>query len=131
MADANTRRAGRALGEGPLETRLGEMFGVQPLLMVGRGVEAQSTARRALLGAAQAAGMTDTRLLGLKRRLAMALIFGGKAEEALALMQEVAAHEVSAGATLGFAHGGALTLRAAAQASLGQLHGAAADAVNA
>jgi hypothetical protein len=61
----------------------------------------------------------------------MPQLFDGKADEALALLQEVAAHEVSAGATHGFAHGGTLTLRAAAQASLGQLQSAAADAVNA
>jgi hypothetical protein len=55
MVDANVRRAGRALGSGHLETRLSDMFGIQPLLMVGRSADAVSMGRQALRGAGQVA----------------------------------------------------------------------------
>ena len=126
--EANVARALRLFGEDHSETKLSESFGVVALVMVGHNDDAETMARRAVRNADHTAGVTPATARGLKRRLSLALIFNGKASEALELLQDISAQEEKAGVTQGDKHGRTLLNLAGAYAALGRLDAAAETA---
>ena len=82
-------------------------------------------ARRSLRDSDRIAGVSASITAGMKRRLGLALIFNGKAAEALQLLQDLSAQEAAAGVADGAKHGRTLLDLAGAYSALGRLDAAA------
>ena len=88
--DAATRAA-KELGEDSVNTKLTESLAVRPLIMVGRAAAAEALARRSLASDAGAPRTLSPSQRDAENRLALALLFNNKADEATARLERLAA----------------------------------------
>ena len=88
--DAATRAA-KGLGEDSVNTRLSESLAVRPLIMVGRVAAAEALARRSLPSDVGASQPLSASQRDVENRLALALLFNNKADEATARLERLAA----------------------------------------
>ena len=96
MADQNVERAQQAAGDDAVATRIALSSGFL-WAWLGRADEGERLARLALAQLDKVAGMTVQRERRFQRHLAAALLLGGKAGEAQALLVPIAASEAAPG----------------------------------
>jgi tRNA A-37 threonylcarbamoyl transferase component Bud32/tetratricopeptide (TPR) repeat protein len=118
--ERNVQRAVRTVGEDSPITRLGESLEVRSLIMLGRTAEAAKLARRSMAVQIRADVVGIGSRSDFENRLGLALIFDGKADEAVRLLERTAADAQQTGATSGDVYGRTLHFLAGALAARGE-----------
>ena len=122
--DANGERAARYYGAHDPETALNQSYRVASLLMMGRLADAEVVGRQAVADAESKPGLSASEVRSIKRRLALAEIFTGKARDAADLLQKIAAQEESS-KDMSDRHAATLLYEAGAQNALHRFDAAA------
>ena len=95
--EGNVERAARVFGMHDPQTAMRESSRLPALIMLGRNAEAEVIGRQAVADADSKPGLSGIEALGIRRTLALALIFSGKPAEAADLLQQVGSQEQAAG----------------------------------
>jgi len=127
VLDEAGARAVRFHGATSAETALNQSYRLAPLIMTGHSPDAVSVGREAMTNATHDSGLTASEIASVKRRLALALVFSGKEDEALALLHELSVQE-ELGKDRGTRHATTLLYLAGALEAAGRFAEAAAAA---
>jgi eukaryotic-like serine/threonine-protein kinase len=95
--EGNVERAVRVFGMHDPQTAMRQSSRLPSLIMLGRIAEAEVIGRQAVADAESKPGLSAVEVLGVRRTLALALIFSGKPAEAADLLQQVVTQEQAAG----------------------------------
>ena len=128
VLDGNLVRSRSFHGERDSETALNLSFAVMGRLRMRQLGPAEAAARESVQLAERLPGLSASEQRGLRRRLAQTLVMGGKAPEALALLDALLAEETQAQQTQDPRHGATLMIRAGALLALGRPMDAARSA---
>ena len=120
MFDDNVARAVRVAGEESPATKLCESYGVRALILVGRVGDAEAMARRSLAGAPNPTSTQTTSARDFENRLALALIFNRKHDEAAQLLASRAVQARRVGLDKGDDYGRLLHYLAGARLAQGR-----------
>ena len=115
----NILRAVKVFGEDNPATHLSESYSVRALIMAGHVAEAENMARRSVRAAQGSDGAASALVADFSNRLALALVFAGKAGEAVRLLEGIDAQAAKTGSEKSDMHGRTLLYLAGAQAALG------------
>ena len=122
--DENVQRAVRVLGADNPATRLSESYSIRALIMAGHVVEAENMGRRSVQVANRSDDGTTAVVGDFNNRLALALIFNGKAVEAGRLLEGFSEQARQTGLETSDMHGRTLLYLAGAWAVQGRLDAA-------